>query len=130
ASDGTWDNDETQLVVEVIPPFYATKWAYSIYFILFVLLVILLTFIIRRRAEMKFLREQEHHELERMRDLDAMKIKFFTNVSHEFRTPLTLILTPLDKLLKQVTDEGIKGQLVMVQRNARRLLNLVNQLLD
>lgn len=130
ASDGTWDNDETHLVVEIIPPFYATKWAYSIYFILFVLLVILLTFIIRRRAEMKFLREQEHHELERMRDLDAMKIKFFTNVSHEFRTPLTLILTPLDKLLKQVTDEGIKGQLVMVQRNARRLLNLVNQLLD
>ncbi|WP_157482565.1 hybrid sensor histidine kinase/response regulator transcription factor [Geofilum rubicundum] len=130
ASDGTWDNEETRLVVEVIPPFYATKWAYGIYFILLVLLVFLLTYIIRRRAEMKFLREQEHHEFERMRDLDAMKTRFFTNVSHEFRTPLTLILTPLDKLLKQVSDESIQTQLVMVQRNARRLLNLVNQLLD
>jgi signal transduction histidine kinase/ligand-binding sensor domain-containing protein/DNA-binding response OmpR family regulator len=130
ASDGSWDNEETRLVLEVIPPFYATWWAYAGYFILFVLLVILLTFTIRRRAEMRFLRKQEHHEFERMRDLDAMKTKFFTNVSHEFRTPLTLILTPLDKLLKQMTDEGVKAQLVMVQRNAKRLLNLVNQLLD
>lgn len=131
ASDGSWTgNEEARLEVLVIPPFYATAWAYGVYFVLFVLLVLLLTRIIRRRAEMKYLRQQEHHEYERMRDLDAMKLRFFTNVSHEFRTPLTLILTPAERLLKQVDDVQLKGQLELIQRNARRLLNLVNQLLD
>src|SRR5690606_11658164 len=59
-----------------------------------------------------------------------LKIKFFTNVSHEFRTPLTLILTPVERLMKHSRDPGEKGQLQLVHRNARRLLNLVNQLLD
>jgi CheY-like chemotaxis protein/AraC-like DNA-binding protein len=59
-----------------------------------------------------------------------MKFRFFTNVSHEFRTPLTLILTPLEKMLKQTTESDQKSQLWMMYRNARRLLNLVNQLLD
>jgi signal transduction histidine kinase len=51
-------------------------------------------------------------------------------LSHEFRTPLTLILTPVEKLLKEVKDSDLRGQLVMIQRNGKRLLNLVNQLLD
>lgn len=130
ASDGSWGDEETTLQVKVIPPFYATPLAYVIYFLFFVSLVLLLVFTIRRRAKMHYLREQEKLEYQRMRDLDDMKIRFFTNVSHEFRTPLTLIITPLDKLLKQITDIEIREQLVMIQRNGRRLLNLVNQLLD
>jgi signal transduction histidine kinase len=59
-----------------------------------------------------------------------MKIKFITNVSHEFRTPLTLILTPLEKLLKTAHEGEQRKQYLMIHRNARRLLNLVNQLLD
>jgi signal transduction histidine kinase/DNA-binding response OmpR family regulator len=96
----------------------------------FVLLVWLLVFTIRYREKMKFLREQERVDYDRIRELDAMKTRFFTNVSHEFRTPLTLILTPLDKLLKEVNDTSIHNQLLIVRRNGRRLLNLVNQLLD
>jgi DNA-binding response OmpR family regulator len=65
-----------------------------------------------------------------MHELDMMKIKFFTNVSHEFRTPLTLILTPIEKILKQVKDTEQQNQFLLIQRNAKRLLNLVNQLLD
>jgi DNA-binding response OmpR family regulator len=65
-----------------------------------------------------------------MHDLDMFKIKFFTNVSHEFRTPLTLIITPLEKLVKTVKDPDLQSQLLLIHRNARRLLNLVNQLLD
>lgn len=131
ASDGSWnENDEAQLELVIIPPLYATGFAYALYFVLFVLLVVLLTYIIRRRAEMKYLRRQEHDEYERMRELDAMKLRFFTNVSHELRTPLTLILTPAERLIKKVDDQQIKAQLEVIQRNARRLLNLVNQLLD
>jgi DNA-binding response OmpR family regulator/nitrogen-specific signal transduction histidine kinase len=79
---------------------------------------------------MNFQLEQERQEAQRMRELDMLKIRFFTNVSHEFRTPLTLILTPLDKLLKHTPDPEQSRQLTLIHRNARRLLNLVNQLLD
>jgi DNA-binding response OmpR family regulator/anti-sigma regulatory factor (Ser/Thr protein kinase) len=65
-----------------------------------------------------------------MHELDALKIRFFTNISHEFRTPLSLIITPLEKIIGKEVEGNIKQQLVLVQRNARRLLNLVNQLLD
>ncbi len=65
-----------------------------------------------------------------MHELDMMKIKFFTNVSHEFRTPLALILTPLDKIIRDTGDAAQKKQFNLIHRNARRLLNLVNQLMD
>lgn len=58
------------------------------------------------------------------------EIAFFTNISHEFRTPLTLILTPLGSLIKQQSDVDLKQRLVVIYRNAEKLLQLVNQLLD
>jgi DNA-binding response OmpR family regulator/two-component sensor histidine kinase len=65
-----------------------------------------------------------------MHELDSLKIRFFTNISHEFRTPLSLIITPLERLLKKDVEGNVYQQLTLVQRNAKRLLNLVNQLLD
>ena len=130
-SDGSWSNDkETHLTIVVIPPFYATGWAYGVYFILFVLLIVYLAFIIRRREEIKFVRQRELEEHQRQHEVDAMKLRFFTNISHEFRTPLTLILTPVERLIKNVVDETLRNQLITIQRNGKRLLHLVNQLLD
>ena len=60
----------------------------------------------------------------------CLKSRFFTNVSHEFRTPLSLILSPMDKIIREAKDSAQRKQLQLVHRNARRLLNLVNQLLD
>src|SRR6202008_403220 len=89
---------------------------------------------IRKRGIQKirtqFELEKEREEAHRMHELDLMKIKFFTNVSHEFRTPLSLIMAPVDKLKKQIAEPDVQRQLNLVNRNARRLLNLVNQLLD
>lgn len=82
------------------------------------------------RERMRFSIEQERKEAERISELDALKTKFFTNVSHEFRTPLTLIITPLGKLIQTTQDRDLKSKLEMMSRNAKRLLNLVNQLLD
>src|SRR5678816_4829933 len=79
---------------------------------------------------MRFEMQQQRREAERAHTLDQLKTKFFTNVSHEFRTPLSLIISPLDKIINNTEDEGQKKQLTLVHRNARRLLNLVNQLLD
>jgi DNA-binding response OmpR family regulator/nitrogen-specific signal transduction histidine kinase len=83
-----------------------------------------------QRAKMRFDIERERAEAKRMHELDLMKIRFITNVSHEFRTPLSLIISPVDKLVKATQDIGQKKQLQLIHRNARRLLNLVNQLLD
>jgi signal transduction histidine kinase/DNA-binding response OmpR family regulator len=84
----------------------------------------------QEKVESQRLLDNERLEAMRYRELDAMKIKFLTNVSHEFRTPLSLILAPIDKILKGSSDNLIKEQVSLIQKNAKRLLNLVNQLLD
>ena len=115
--DGNWSREECTLLVKIVPPFYASKWAIALYFIFFACTILLLIYIIRKREHFKYQRRQERLEHQRMHELDAMKIRFFTNVSHEFRTPLTLILTPLDKLMRIAPNDEIRDQLMMIQRN-------------
>jgi signal transduction histidine kinase/ligand-binding sensor domain-containing protein/DNA-binding response OmpR family regulator len=128
-NDGVWSDHEVRLGITVLPPFWKTSTAFVIY-VLTVLGILLMTRrLIQQRERMKFAIEQERIEAHRMHELDLLKIKFFTNVSHEFRTPLTLIITPLEKMLKTTPAEQ-KPQLELIYRNARRLLNLINSLLD
>jgi signal transduction histidine kinase/ligand-binding sensor domain-containing protein/DNA-binding response OmpR family regulator len=129
------------LKITVLPPFLKSNFAYASYFIL----LLSGLFYIRHRGIRKIKRQfetaqanseaerkiaQEREEARRMRQLDLMKIKFFTNVSHEFRTPLSLILSPIDNLIKTVDNVDQQSQLATIKRNGKRLLNLVNQLLD
>jgi signal transduction histidine kinase/ligand-binding sensor domain-containing protein/AraC-like DNA-binding protein len=121
---------ELVLNVHITPPFWKTIWAYMLYA---VAITIALLYIRRegiKKLRMQFALEKEREEAQHLHELDLMKIRFFTNVSHEFRTPLSLIMAPVDKILKQIADPDIQRQLQLVNRNARRLLNLVNQLLD
>ncbi len=129
-SDGIWNNEGASLAITVLPPFWKSTPAFVLYGILFVLAIYVTRRLMQQRIEMRFAIQQERQEALRMHELDMMKIKFFTNVSHEFRTPITLILTPIERLMKQVQDAELKGQFDLIQRNAKRLLNLVNQLLD
>ena len=129
------------LNIKVLPPFWKSPLAYVFY----VVMVGCLLFYIRHRGIMKLRNEfrlkhdkleeerqlaNEREEARRMHQLDVMKIKFFTNVSHEFRTPLSLILSPIDDLIKTTEKPDQQQQLTMIKRNGKRLLNLVNQLLD
>jgi signal transduction histidine kinase/DNA-binding response OmpR family regulator len=123
-------SDERQLVIRVLPPFWKTKAAFALYVFGLIGILFLARKLIQQREKMKFVIEQERQEAMRMHELDMMKIRFFTNVSHEFRTPLTLILTPLDKLMRHAREPEQLTQYQLIQRNAKRLLNLVNQLLD
>jgi signal transduction histidine kinase/ligand-binding sensor domain-containing protein/DNA-binding response OmpR family regulator len=122
---------ERRLELEVLPPFWRTSWAYVLYFLLAVSALAIARWILIERERMNFKLEQERRHAQQMHELDMMKIKFFTNVSHEFRTPLTLMLTPLENLLRNIqADHTVHKQLSLVHRNAKRLLNLVTQILD
>lgn len=111
----------TNVKFTILPPPWKTWWAYLLYIALGILLFLL----VLRFYTLKIKQAQ-------VRDLDQMKLQFFVNVSHEFRTPLTLILNPVDKILSNFNGdpETIKTSALSIQRSARRLLHLVNQLLD
>ena len=141
SDDGSWSAPEKHIDIYVKPPFWRTTYAY----ILYILAAGLSLWAIRYRGiqklKNKFAQEQERQhfkqmlaeerrEAERMHEFDEGKIKFLTNLSHEFRTPISLIVSPAEKLLEQETNNAKQEQLGLIKRNARRLLNLVNQLLD
>ena len=129
-SDGVWNEKAVALKVKILPPFWKTPIAYLLYAGLLTAILWFARRLTLQRARMRFEIEQQKQEAQRMHELDMMKIRFFTNVSHEFRTPLSLILTPLDKIIRQANDPNQRKQFQLIHRNARRLLNLVNQLLD
>lgn len=126
---GLWSDVKT-LQIHIEPPFWRTPFAYIIYLLVAAGLFLLIRRITLERIHMRFEVRQQRREAERAHALEQLKTKFFTNVSHEFRTPLSLIIAPLDKIIKDTSDEEQLKQLSVVQRNAKRLLNLVNQLLD
>ncbi len=82
------------------------------------------------RQRLKHDLQIEHVQAEKLHELDRLKSRFFANISHEFRTPLTLILGPIENLRQRFTDDDAKKELGMMQRNGQRLLRLINQLLD
>lgn len=130
-SDGLWNQTPTTLEIIVLPPWWLTWWAYMIY----VLLVLLAAYIVYRivRARQQYNQQilAERLKAEKAQELDQMKSRFFTNVSHEFRTPLTLIIDPLESLLAEKIPAGNEREYYgIMHRNARRLLALINQFLD
>lgn len=129
-SEGAESKVPAILHIQIRPPFWKTTWA----FIAYALLLLGAIYLYRRRSILKAKRKLEY-ETEKIRitqqhEMDEIKLRFFTNISHEFRTPLTLILTPLEELLNKASEPEEKESLSIIERNARRLLLLVNQLLD
>ncbi|AHM59137.1 signal transduction histidine kinase [Flammeovirgaceae bacterium 311] len=129
-NDGSWNEEDLRLNIAVLAPFWRTNAAYVFYLALGFLALYISRRIELQKARMKFKLEQTQLEARQLHELDLMKIRFFTNVSHEFRTPLSLILAPLERLIQLNQEPEQQKQFFMIQRNARRLLNLVNQLLD
>jgi signal transduction histidine kinase/ligand-binding sensor domain-containing protein/DNA-binding response OmpR family regulator len=129
-NEGDWNQDSVQLTIHVLPPFWKSPLAYVLYALFIAGILLLARWILLERARLNFQMEQDRRHARQMHELDEMKIRFFTNVSHEFRTPLTLVISPLEQLIKKDGDPGQQRQFLLIYRNAKRLLNLVNQLLD
>lgn len=129
-SDGVWNEQASSLGISVAPPFYLSRWAFIFYLLVFVGLVTFVLYRILKRQYVKL--EQQRIQLERDQkaNLDEMKLRFFTNVSHDLRTPLTLILTPLQSILNEPLDEKLRKKLEIIGKNAEQLLQLINSLLD
>ncbi len=125
-----WNEEATQLKIVIQPPWWKTTWAYGFYVFVFIAGIFVLYRFQINRANLRNQLAFEHREAERLAELDRIKSNFFSNITHEFRTPLTLILEPIRQILKEIKSDRLTQKLKLVQSNSLRLLQLVNQLLD
>ncbi len=119
-----------EITIRIHPPVYATWWAFTGYGIVFILLLYAF-----RRYSIIDIKEKNELQINLLKKENAealynMKVKFFMNTSHEFRTPLTLINGPLQRLLKEEHESEKLKMLLLIQKNTNKLLELVNQLLE
>ncbi|REL38759.1 response regulator [Rhodohalobacter sp. SW132] len=114
----------------ILPPWWHTWWAYGLYGFLFLSAIYSLRRYELTRFNLKNELQLERVEIDSLRKLDHLKSHFFANISHEFRTPLTLIIGQIETLLNSEDDRNRKKKLISVNNNAEQLLALINQLLD
>jgi len=133
ASNGSdvWNYSGTRLQIIILPPWYRTTWAYIGYFVIIFGMILLFRRLVLIRTRLEHELALQRVEKEKIDQVSRMKSRFFTNISHEFRTPLTLIISPLENLLSDINlKPSVSRQLNSIQKNAKRLLRLINQLLD
>ena len=128
--DGSLTGEILPFSITILPPWYATGWAMTLYLLLLSGGIAFLVHHYKNRQREKQSLKQIREEANRQQQLNEMKLRFFTNISHDFRTPLTLIITPLETYLNDEAHKGEESFLRPIYRNAVRLLNLVNQILD
>ncbi len=130
-SHNVWNEKPAVIHLSIAPPWWKTWWAFTIYlgFVAIVLLLFRKYSIVQEKLKNDLVRERL--EKEKIREVDEIKSKFFMNISHEVRTPISLIMGPLEKLMAQKDmDKKNAFQLEVIHRNAKRLLGLINQFID
>lgn len=129
-NDGKWNDEPAILHIRILPVWYRTWWALSLFVLSSVLLVFGIVRFFWLRKSMQAEIQMERLDKEKREEISQMKIRFYVNISHELRTPLTLIIAPLQELLSRISGHWEQEQLLYIQRNTNRLLHLVNQLMD
>jgi signal transduction histidine kinase/ligand-binding sensor domain-containing protein/DNA-binding response OmpR family regulator len=129
-NDGVWNEAGTSLKIIINPPWWTSWWAYVLYGFVVLMMIVIMRQYDLKRQRLKHQLELEHEHTEKLKEIDHMKSRFFANISHEFRTPLTLILGPADKIISETKEDYTGKQAGLIRRNANRLLDLINQLLD
>ena len=128
---GIWNDEPAMFQITILPPWWLSTKALILYGIIAIGCVVLLIFIISRHNKANIQQKIQEFENEKEKELYQAKIGFFINIAHEIRTPLTLIKSPLEKVTRDIKlSPSAKNYLTIVDKNANRLLDLVNQLLD
>ena len=133
SSDGNiWSTSEAILDIEISPPFWRSVPAYFMYFLLSSFILYTLVSFYYKKNALEQQRKIDVIETDKEKEILNAKINFFTNITHEVRTPLTLIKGPLDRIMKSgiKNSKDTEENLLIIKRNADRLLSLTNQLLD
>ena len=131
--DGIWNEKPKELRITIRSPWYRTYLAYGLYVLFSTLIILGLIKMRDNRFLMKLQMEEDHKEAERLKELDVFKSKLYTNITHEFRTPLTVILGMSEQLesdLNTMSPQETQQKISFIRRNGRNLLSLVNQMLD
>jgi len=122
-NDGVWNEDGASIRIIITPPFWKTTWFITL-LILLALAGLYAFYKYRTKLKIRQLEEAKRQEMHKV------QMQFFTNISHEFRTPLSLILGPLEKLMKENANAGLQHYYDLMHRNTQRLLDLINELMD
>ncbi len=130
---GLWNETGTAIHLEITPPFWRTNWMLIIYIGLILGAILLIRTAVQVRERNLAQIELRRLEAKKIHEMDQLKLQFFTHISHEFRTPLTLIIGPVERMLElgekmDGKKRGVYNRIVL--QNAKRLLRLVNQLMD
>ena len=129
-SSGVW-SEVKELPIYIQPPWWRSFNAYLVYFLLFLVALGWIWWAGKRQADLKHRLQLEKLEKDKIHEISQIKQEFYTHISHELKTPLTLIITPLEKLLKNSqADVGLTHQYRLMYNNSSRLLKMINQLLD
>ncbi|WP_396184631.1 two-component regulator propeller domain-containing protein [Flavobacterium sp.] len=130
-NDGVWNEEGDSIKIKVLPAPWKTWWAYLIYMSLTFGVLLYIRKILLLRIKEKNELKAERLEKEKLEELNELKLRLFTNISHDFRTPLTLIIAPLEKMIEEkMGNTYIRQQHDIMYRNSRMLLQLINQILD
>jgi len=132
-NDGVWNEEGKTLEIKILPPYYRSILAYIFYLVFIAGLVYAAIRLIVKREEERNRLKIERLEHKKNQEINQAKLRFFTNISHEFRTPLTLILGPVERLLKSssvLPEDKKKDIYIGMHKNASRLLRLINELMD
>lgn len=129
-NDDVWNETGASIRLTILPPWWRTQWAYGAYVLLFLAALYGWRRFELRRVYLKNELKVQRLEADKLRELDEMRTRFFANISHEFRTPLSLIRAPIEKLRERYSDEASQRDLSVMRQNVNRLLRLINQLLD
>ncbi|MGL5273765.1 MAG: ligand-binding sensor domain-containing protein, partial [Phocaeicola sp.] len=128
-SDGIW-SEPTAINIVIEPPLWFSGWALTLYAILVLILIAYILYSNDRKHKKRLRYKEIELETQKQHEIYEMKLNFFTNLSHDFRTPLSLIIAPIDLLMKSNLGQEVNSTLHVIYKNAQSLLNLVNQILD
>lgn len=130
-NDGIWNDSPKKIEINILPAPWFSLWAYLFYLILVVGIVLAFVFFLDNRQKLRHQIGLKNIEYNKDKEINELKLMFFTDVAHEFKTPLSLIVGPFNELItNKITEEHRDFCYKIISRNTKRMIFLVNQLLD